>query len=193
MGQIVLKGYSPKRHPNTLIEYNREVTYDEVEAFLENISNEKGLFENKSVFIHGLGSQPRSVYEQLKKTPGVRVVWYKSVLSGFFKPLSLFIASYAGLVKIVNNELLKDVFLRLSEKAMVGLYIFDASLETDFIGITQKKNQFEDVDYQAKEDRSYFVYYVDADNFEASTGIYEIISYGIEFPAALVAKLNLQS
>ena len=94
-----------------------------------------------------MGSHPKTTYEKLKKVEGVEVVWYKSSLP---KPLRLFsfiIASFKGIIRVDNKKHLPDVFSTLVNLAMVGLYIFDKNLESEFMQVVKNKANYNDVDH----------------------------------------------
>lgn len=190
MGEILLKTIerSP-RHKNTLREYSREIQEDRYRYILERIS--QNIPSDKSCYIFGMGKHPKSTYTNLKKTSGVEVVWCGSLLPKYLGPLSLLIASYEGIVKVLSPSRIKDVFETLSKMSMVGLYIFNRSLEDNFVQAIKFKKYSMYADEIAQEDSGYFTYQVDADSLESSTGIFEIASYGIDCPKELTSILNL--
>ena len=100
-------------------------------------------------------------------------------------------AGYAGLVKIYDLKEIKNTFIHLSENSMVGLYIFNKTNETEFIKKVKEKNfdvfKIDRVIWE--KDDAFFIYYIDADNKESSTGIYEIVSYGTNCSEALTNLL----
>ncbi len=96
------------------------------------------------------------------------------------KLLSSLIASHAGLVKIIDLKKLPEVFLTLSEQSMVGLYVLPKVIEKQFVQRIKSNITPESYDFGIKKNRDYFFYIVDGDNYESSTGIYEIVSYGVD-------------
>jgi hypothetical protein len=76
--------------------------------------------ENCSVFIYGTGKQSKSTYSLLKNNVNVEVLWFDFILKGGLKILKYFIAGYAGLLKIKNIKVIKEVFEIVSGLAMVS-------------------------------------------------------------------------
>jgi len=166
------------RHKNTLNEYDNEVSEELLEHHLEQIAKVLEHSENYVCYVLGMGAQPKSVYRDLEKKAGVELVFSTTILPGAFKILSFVIASHAGLVRILSAGKLTYVVKKLCHMSMVGIYIFDRSFENKFVERV-KNNIFPDrFDFGIKKDSSYFLCLVDADNFESSTGIFEVISYG---------------
>lgn len=165
-------------HENTLNEYDKEISKELLDHQLNQIASICKGNKGYVCYVLGMGAQPKSIYEDLRKEFGVEVVWSDSILSGAFKVLSVFMASYAGLVKISSPEKLPGVFKRLCHLSMAGIYVFDQSREEHFVDCVIKNPLPEDFDFGVKGDRSYFFYMVDGDNAESSTGMYAVISYG---------------
>ncbi len=127
-----------------------------------------------------MGAHPKETYKKLAKVNGIEVVFNRSLLPKYMYIFSLIIASYEGLIRIIDPNKLEDAFLKLIECSMAGIYIFHNSGEAEF-----KKNVInslgkKEFDFGIKENMDYFFYIVDADNLESSTGMYEIVSYGID-------------
>jgi len=177
MGEILLKTIERvPRHKNTLREYTREIQEERYQYILERIS--ESVPADKALYIFGMGKHPRSTYINLKNTSGIEVLWYGSLLPSYLSPLRIFVASYEGIVRVLDPTCVKDVFARLSTLSMAGLYCFDKQLENSFIQTIKSKKYSNYADEIVKEDIGYFIYQVDADSLEASTGIFEIVSYG---------------
>lgn len=163
---------------NTSNEYDNEVTEDLLDHHLSKIASIYRDSEGYVCYVFGMGAQPKSTYEELKKKSGIEVIWSQSILSSPFKVLSLLIASHAGLIKILDPNRLPNVTKKLCHLSMAGIYIFNKSMEEDFVARVLENPLPERYDFGIKEDEHYFLYIVDADNEESSTGIYEIVSYG---------------
>ncbi len=139
-----------------------------------------------------MGKHPKSTYVNLKGMSGIEVVWYGSLLPGYMAFLRVFMASYEGIVKVLEPIHASEVFNILSKMSMVGLYIFDKSLEHSFVQTIKEKKYSAYADQIIKDDSSYFTYQIDADSLESSTGIYEIVSYGKNCPKELTGILELK-
>jgi len=174
-------------HPNTLKKYDREVQMERVIYTVKKIANSDSInMSNKVCFIYGMGSQPRSVYSELNKLKGIDVIWYDTILPKVFKPLSYIVASYTGLIKVIDKTILPEIFTKLIEMAMAGIYIFDGNYQKEFVNQISQNKRSSTSDQIVKKDPSFFIYQVDADNYESSTGIFEIITYGKNCPEELI-------
>ena len=190
MNEIVVKVIErTPRHKNTTREYSREIQVERFRYVLERIP--AAISAGKVCYIFGMGKHPKSTYISFQNTEGIDVVWYGSLLPGYLSPLRLIMASYAGIVRVLNPAKIKDVFEKLSALSMVGLYIFDISLEHRFIEVVKNRKYSRYADEVVKEDSAYFIYLIDADSLESSTGIYEIVSYGKDCPKGLTGILEL--
>ena len=165
-------------HENTLNEYDNEVSEELLDHHLQQIASVYKNSEGCVCYVLGMGAQPKSTYTELKSESGIEVVWSDSILSGASKVLSIFMASYAGLVKISEPEKLPSIVKKLTYLSMAGIYIFNQSTERKFVDRVIKNPLPKEFDFGIKSDGEYFFYIVDADNAESSTGIYEIVSYG---------------
>lgn len=165
-------------HENTSVEYDNEVSSELLDHHLSGIVSTYKKIEGCACYVFGMGAQPRSTYADLEKESGVKVIWSGSLLSGPSKILSLVVSSQAGLVKVTDPNKLPLVVRRLCYLSMAGVYIFDQNIEERFVAKVLENPLPEKYDFGVKDDPSYFFYLVDADNFESSTGIYEIVSYG---------------
>ena len=192
MGKISI-GSSHKyiEHPNTLKKFDREVQLERVEYTVTQIAKSTSInMADKVCYMYGMGSQPESVYSELKYLKGIDVIWYDTILPKIFKPLSFIVASYTGLIKVSDNSFLSKTFIKLIEMAMAGIYIFNKDYQDEFISQIKHNRRSPVSDHIIKKDPSYFIYQVDADNNESSTGIFEIISYGKNCPEELIKIVN---
>ena len=179
MGKINLDSGGFLRYSNTTeSQFDRFVEEDNVRRVLRNLSELRYGEWGKVCYIFGMGAHPRSSYTEIASQPGLQVVYYESVLPAGIRFLKYVIASYRGLIKIEDPAKLPGVFLKLMEKSMVGVYIFDAQLESRFLDAVQHVNVHKSYDFEVKVDPEYLIYLVDADNGESPSGIVEIVSYG---------------
>lgn len=165
---------------NTLNEYDNEVSEELVDHHVERIASIYAESQGLSCYIIGMGGQSRDVYREVSNEVGVEVIWTSSILPGVTKLLSFFMASQAGLIKVLSPEKLKIVFKSIRGSSMAGIYIFEDSLEDQFVKRVTDCVLPKEFDYGVKCDPRYFFYIVDADNAESATGLYEIVSYGTE-------------
>jgi hypothetical protein len=156
-----------------------QIQYERSEYVLTTISN-MHQFDKKLVYVFGTGKQSKTLYEDLRNEINIEVIWYDFVLDGFFKWLKLFISGYAGLIKIKKIDCLKDTFNLIGESSLAVLYIIDESLEKKFIEEVKRKHKdvFLVNDYIVNNSDNYFIYMLDTDAVDSTTGIYEIKTVG---------------
>lgn len=190
MGEILLRiiERAPK-HRNTIREYSREIREDRYRYILGRMS--ESIRSDNAVYIFGMGKHPKSTYLNLKNSLGLEVVWYGSLIPKYLTPLRMLISSYEGIVRVLDVARIKDVFETLSRMSMVGLYVFNKNLEERFVQTVKSQKYSKFADEVVKEDTAYFIYQVDADSSQSSTGILEIVSYGKDCPKAFTGILEL--
>ena len=166
---------------NTLCEYDNEVSFDLLNHRLKIISDAMSHDNGKeyACYLVGMGGLPKSAYLDIQKKFDADVVWVDSLLPKYIKILSCIVASYAGLVKINDPKELPDIFSLMIDQSMAGIYFFPKEYESEFVSLVKKNPLPESSDFGIKEFKDYFFYMVDADNAESSTGIYEVVSYGV--------------
>lgn len=157
-------------------EFDRLVSPEHIKETLIAISSAP--IEGKSCYVFGMGGHPKSSYEEIRKLDGTRVLFCRSLLGGFLGVLSGIVASYEGLVKITDPARISEVFLKLAERSMVGLYIFDPVFEDKFQHLAMSTDR-STYDFSVKGDPGYVMYFADMDSVD---GIVEIVSFGRESP-----------
>jgi hypothetical protein len=174
---------------NTRAEFSRDCTQEEVGSTLEQFSCAQVLADgNKVALIYGMGARPRSVYRMLERDSGVKVVGYRSLLTGFCAIARPIVASYEGIVCVQDPARLQHVFLTLMDSSMVTLYFFEKSMLARVTQAIWAKTPTRVFDFGVKADSGYLIYSVDADNRESKTGLHEIISYGFDTPSELLLE-----
>lgn len=167
---------SPK-NLNVKYEDDGEIEAEHIEKVITNIISSNSI-DNRVIFVFGSGDQTSAVYNELGKTPGIKVIYKRSLLPKCLFFLNPFIASYAGLIKIENKILLGEVFSILSDSSIACLYVFSKKHEKDFISSVKNDASPEYLDYGIKSDPGYILYIVDGDSDYSTTGIYGALSYG---------------
>jgi len=127
----------------------------------------------KVCYVRGMGHQPRSVYSQMERLPGIRVVNYESLLP----PGLRFIPSHRGLVRIDDPSKLSAVFNELTAQSMATIYVFDASLEASFVDAVRHADAQRGQSFGVKQDPGYLIYYVDEDRDDSPTWMVDFLSY----------------
>lgn len=165
---------------NTAEQYDAQVTIESLEYRLRIISDALQRSEGYCCYVMGMGAKEKRTYTKMECIDGAQVVWVGSVLPKLLSFLGRFVSSYAGLVKIVDRSLIEHVFMTLVDHSMAGVYIFPDQFEPEFLKNVQRTVPPLVFDFGVKSCKDYFMYVVDADNLESSTGAYEIVSYGVE-------------
>lgn len=165
---------------NTLSEYDNEISFELLQNKLVRISKALQNSDGHVCYVMGMGAHPKDTYRKLKKTAGVDLVWLGSLLPKYARVFSPFIASYAGLFKVFNADKIPNIFLTLVEQSMAGIYVLPKSFEPRFVDLVKSSPLPKDYDFGIKSNKDYFYYIVDADNSESSTGVFEIVSYGVD-------------
>jgi len=121
MGQITIKRYSNLENSlNVKIEYDKEIQEVRYKYVLDRIRH-ADLDNSRVVYVFGAGGHPRSTYKAMQKMDGVNVICYNSMLPIVLRPLSILIASYSGLVRILEKEHLNQVFEKVVHLSMAAL------------------------------------------------------------------------
>lgn len=167
---------------NTHAEFDRDVSYAEIEAVLTKLARFQGDSDEVICYVYGMGAHPRSTYQSMQKLDGVHVEFFRSVLPRKLQVLSWFVASYEGLIRIEDLSRLPEVFLTLMKQSMVGVYFMNKDLACGFVRSVKEKREGALIDFGIKDDPAYSIYIVDADNVESTTGLVAIVSYGRDVP-----------
>ena len=175
-----------RKGDGTAVHFDREIELDSIVSRTRQIAQQIDGNESMVCYVFGMGSHPRSTYTSVSQIDGVHILWHSSLLPKKWRWLSRLIASEAGLIKIVKAGALEEVFAKVVNSAMAAIYVLHASVEQEFV--TEVRNNSAPADYgfglTLRDD--YFVYMVDADNQESSTGVVEIVSYGRNAPVRLL-------
>jgi hypothetical protein len=163
---------------NTEREFDQDVKIEEVNRVLSQLSAALKSEPGKACYVFGMGAQPESTYAELSRISGVNLIFCRSILPKKFSLLRFIIASYEGLFKIEDKLKISEVFLRLADSSMVGLYVFDNRMEHDFIKNVKKELPRTNYDFGIKEDDGYILYVLDADSDESPSGMIELVSFG---------------
>ncbi|MBK8659364.1 MAG: hypothetical protein IPN22_10990 [Bacteroidetes bacterium] len=167
---------------NTVYRKAVEVQLPRIEYLLNEISKYDVYNENKVCFIYALGGQSLEVLKKTGEIQGVESVLIERYMTGGFilKILAFLSSGYRGLFKIGSLENLPQAFYPLIEYWMAEVIIIDKSMEFELIEYIKSQNNSNLIRQQIEKDPGYFLYEVDGDNFESSTGMVQIVSYGKE-------------
>jgi len=172
--------------PNTKAEFDRDAKTESVRETVERLAQAQPLHPDRVCYVFGMGAQPKHVYTSLQGKRGIELLFFRSLLPWYLRWLGGFVGSYEGLVRIDDLSLLPDVFFTVMDRSMAGVYIFAAGEESNFLNGINSKTHRRQFDLGVKNDPGYCFYIVDADNSESSTGVIEIVSYGVSTPNDLI-------
>jgi len=191
MGAIKIGGAGGfQRSENTRQEFDREINYEHVEEIVANLSRAASLRSDKACYVYGMGGLPKSTYVELGQESGIQVIFFRSTLPLCARFLKYVVGSYEGLVRVEDLTKLPDVFLKLINQSMAGIYCLSPSFEKQFLRLVAERERYRYYDFGIKDDPGYLFYIVDADNHEVSTGIVEVVSYGIAAPVDMVSAIR---
>ena len=80
------------------------------------------------------------------------------------------------------------IFKLLDDHLLIEFFIFNKKTENNFLLEMKDTNSYSKV-RSVKEDSQYLIYGIDLDNQESTTGIMELISYGVNTPKELTSFL----
>ncbi len=150
------------------------VSEELINQVLSMLEESRQLDPARVCYVLGTGNHPRSSYADLHGQPGIRVVYYESVLPRGLR----FIPSYRGFVKIDEPLALGDVFRKLIDRSTAIVLIFDAVLEPAFVESIRGLGKQTDYSFGIEADPGYLIYLVDADRDDSPTGMVHFLSYG---------------
>jgi len=146
--------------------------------------------ERMTWVIYGYGSSPRARYIALADRPGVDVLWSAPIVPWWLYPITMIAAAYGGLVHVREASYLRNVFLTLSELAMVEAYLVSESIVPDLVQYVRLHRWRSFIGQVAGKEPGYFCLGVDGDNTDTPTGYLGWVSYGARCPAALVESIQ---
>ena len=162
----------------TAVQFDRQIEQDTIARRAGLIAQQIEGNDSVVCYVFGMGAQPRSTYASVAKMDGVKVLWNISVLPRKWRWLNRIVASEAGLVKIEKASALVEVFSKVVHSAMAAIYVLPQSAEQMFVTEVRNNPTPADYGFGATDRDDYFIYMVDADSRESSTGVFEIVSYG---------------
>jgi len=165
----------------------RDVEWAQVEYRLEQILQANILSSGCNCYIANMGGLSKVNLDALKDRNDlefIRIDQFKP--KSFFQKIILtFLTSHWGVARIKSLLKIKDILGDMTEQTMAEIYIFDQKHETEFTSkISTIESPLEISDF-VEQFADFFMYQLDADNYESKTGMVEIISYGEECPENL--------
>ena len=179
MGRAILRetgNFSPIVPDST--EYDNEIDEGLLEQRLRRLSKIVLTDRQRVCYVFGMGAHAAATYREMQARQGVEVQWHRSLFPWYLRFLDGIVASHEGLIKITQGESLPRVFSTLISMSMAGIYVFPHSFENDFLSTVRHAPPSAELDYGVKRFDDYLIYAVDADNYEAKTGMIEFVSYG---------------
>jgi hypothetical protein len=181
-----ISDFQGRRHPHilepTCAYYEGSISDQEFRTIVSRLALCDDLFgPDRACILFGYGSQPRRTYVEMRKTPGVRVVWEGPCMPLLAYPLSYLAAAQAGLVVVENGPAVQTALPMLAQCAMVELYSFSAPLLTRICTHVKRRRWRSKVGSIIGGDLSYYCFGLDGgwDEYPAW------YSYGPECPPRL--------
>lgn len=115
-----------------------------------------------TLLIHGMGSQTRSFYRELRTNESVEVIWSGWCSKVWWSYLFSFIPGQAGLVKVLDRKKLNPLYLEIGAQSMCGLYFVPNKKVEIIIDKVINERSF-DVSDILKDEKNYFLLVVDFD------------------------------
>ena len=138
----------------------------------------KTIDENNKV-IYLVGSTFTDIVEATEKFD-VEIIKIKSLRTGWLRIVPIPV-SKNFVIKLMNKQELVEVVQSLEEHDPIEIFIFDKNIEDKFLTNFNIDNRVYTRNI-IKEDSQYFIYGMDFDNMESTTGAMEFISYGKNIP-----------
>lgn len=100
-----------------------EIAVDLMEDIIKALPNLKSIHSaDHSILIHGMGGQPRSFYNNLRRNKSVELLWTGWNSKIWWTYLLSFIPGQAGLTKVLDRQQLDKLYLDIGTQSMCGLY-----------------------------------------------------------------------
>lgn len=174
-----------RKGPGTDVQFDRPIELEAISERINEIVRQLKHADSVACYVFGMGAQSSATYNAIAKMDGVKLIHRSSVLPLKWRWLRWVVASEAGLIKIEQASVLKEVFEIVVDSAMAAIYILPLAAESDFVASVLRSVTPPDYSFGTSGLDDYFIYVVDADNNESSTGAVEIVSYGTHAPVRL--------
>ena len=106
----------------------------------------------------------------------------RRLLRGFLRPLSLFVASYSGIVRINDLRQVQPTFQALLRMSMAGVYLVSAERENEFVNSFKSKPMANAIGFSLEHSCKYLLYVIDDDSSEVNSEMIEVVSIGKDLP-----------
>ena len=172
MGRLNLYQIQPSAlyDENVLEQEKIVVNKEDFESIIDFLSTSTLITEDRTCYIYGFGSQPKSVYRKLaqKSINDYDVIWYGFNGPKKLKFISYLTASTGGLIRIVNIQCVRFLLERLSHLSMVGLFSlsrpFAEYFESDVLDNIGNLNAAPEI--LIRKDNSFFSFVIDGDSYD---------------------------
>lgn len=169
-----------------------EIYESQVEQTLEELQSSEYMHEpNYVVLIYGQGGQTRKFYKELINSADVDVLW-----SGWCGPkwskIFSFIPGQAGLVRLNNLKVVKDIFTSVGAMSLCSLIFTHEGKAEELRKQLVNNNWNIDLEKFFSSDTNYLYYEVDDDyaTSENEGVVYRALSYGKSFSKELTSLFS---
>ena len=172
------------KHINTLKEKFSDIELNRAFRILEGLESNLNYFNNIVIYASGNTYKKEDDIKNIEKNMSVKVIINESLRKGMrgFIPISI---PRMFLIKINNQKDISKIFDELNDHLLIEFGVFNKNIEKDFLHHIDSSDHASLFDF-IKNDDQYLIYGIDCDNEESSTGIMELISYGINTPQELL-------
>lgn len=142
--------------------------------------------------LYAMGGQPLDILNEVQNINGLNALVIKRYLGDRFyhNVLSYLLNARYGLFEVTDSQKLKEAFIPLISGWMAGIIIINKDFKDELIKGVMQHTDSNKIRELIEQDASYFFYEVDGDNLESTTGIVQIVSYGINCPTDLKTFLS---
>lgn len=166
--------------PNTIV---RSRSSEQITQLVRVLAQECASLRSMAWFVHGMGGQPKALYQKLPQSVDYEVLATASAMGKWMTAVAPFLAGWAGVIWIRNCSALASLFEMVGEQTMAAIYVVDAA-QLDAIVRVAKQQMFE-VERAVESDPRHFIYMVDEDSATSDGEVTEIVKWGPQCPASL--------
>ena len=176
-----------QKHQNTFKEVFSDIEVNRAIRILGYLEKSLSLEDELVLYVAGSTYRKKDDIDNIKNQCSVEIIKNKSTRTGVKKILP-FPMPTSFVIKILDPTSLNKIFKLLDDHLLIEFFIFNKKTENNFLLEMKDTNSYSKV-RSVKEDSQYLIYGIDLDNQESTTGIMELISYGVNTPKELTSFL----
>jgi len=176
-----------QKHKNTFKEVFSDIEMNRAVRILGYLEKSLPLKDDSVLYATGTTFKKKSDIDNVKDKCCIEIIKNESTKTGV-KKIIPFPMPISFVIKILDYKLLRNIFKLLDDHLLIEFLVFDKKVEKNFL-LEVKDTCFQFTTTSIKEDSRYLIYGIDLDNQESTTGIMELVSYGIDAPKELTSFL----